>query len=64
MSETHRCPFLPRHDPRCLPARLTALLVEDLIYYCGQHPERCPLYEALALETATEEPPEKRRDAA
>jgi hypothetical protein len=48
-------------DPRCLPARLTSLNAEDLVYYCGRHPERCPQHARLdaeaAARSATEGPP-------
>jgi len=54
-TKTH-CPFLERMDRRCILPRLTGVLVEEFLYYCGTYPAACPLYRTIEEECRPKAP--------
>lgn len=48
--EPTTCRHIPRGDPRCFPSRLSSLSIEDVVYFCGTYPRRCPHFVALERE--------------
>ncbi len=44
------CIFIALEDKRCFLSRRSSTAIEDVIYYCGKHPEECPIFGRLRGE--------------